>query len=179
MRPQNAFSYIEIILTIACLSLLVAAVIPDWQQYRSANRLLQAAETLAQDLRSARSLALIHNTPYFIYYDNADESWCYLLTTHSDCHCLAPSPEPACLPGVATITPPVSADDFPGIYLTEALFGTQALASFEPIRGTARFGHLLLEDNYRHRLQINVSRLGRIRICHPQDSIRTGSYPAC
>jgi len=188
MQQQTAFSYIELMLVITCLSLLAAATIPAWQQQQSGNHLLQAAETLAQDLRNARSLALIHNTPYFVHYDNASNhnsayssadsgtAWCYQLATHADCHCLEPSPEPDCQ---STTYPTVNAEEFPGIYLSEALFGTQHYTRFEPVRGTARFGHLKLDDNFQRSLKINISMLGRIRICHPPGTIATGPYPSC
>lgn len=175
----------------ATLSILVASIIPAWQQNQSRQRLLQTAEDLAQDLRSARSLSRKHNSPYFIHFDisashsgvgtgdESGENWCYSLATQADCHCLAPTSDPNCQLTGNNNYHRISSHDYPGIRLTEARFGTQHYTRFEPVRGTARFGRLLLEDNFQRQLQINVSLLGRIRICHPSNTLTTGAYPVC
>lgn len=189
MPQVTAFSLIELVVTLATLSILATLAIPAWQQHQSRQRLFQAAENLAQDLRSARSLSLKHNTPYFIHYDNTvtdnktegkagpasitTTHWCYTLSTRADCHCDADKAEPDCPLTMVT------GHDYPGIHLNEALFGHQHYTRFDPVRGTALFGHLLIEDNFQRRLQINVSLLGRIRICRPSGDLSHSGFPRC
>lgn len=184
---ERAFSYIEVLAAITCLSLLTAAALPAWQQNQSGHHLIQTAEVIAQDLRSARNLSLDHNTPYFIHYDNSsahtgsgsDNDWCYILATQAGCHCLDSVPAQECQPATDNNFHQVSAADHPGIHLTEARFGNRNYTRFDPVRGTASFGRLLIENDFQRRLQINISLLGRVRICQP-DKIRvTGPYPAC
>jgi len=174
-------------MVVACLSYLVAAALPSWHQYRSGQRLIQTAETLAQDLRQARSLALTHNTPYFIHYDlvtshdagPAAEEWCALLADRPDCHCRVANTEPACALPAANEQLRTSAAAFPGIHLREAAFGGRNYTRFEPVRGTARFGRLRLGDDFEHQLQITISLLGRVRICRPAGTTAMATYPPC
>jgi len=45
------------------------------------------------------------------------------------------------------------------------------------VRGTASSGQIELENSSGKQLRINVSRLGRVSICSPDDSIQ--NYRAC
>jgi len=185
---DRAFSYIELLASIASLAIILAASLPGWQQNLSGHRLARAAEDLAQDLRSARNLSLTHNKVYFVHYDNSTHhggsgldaaSWCTLRSTQTNCHCLAPNPAAACLEPAGNDIQRVDSHDHPGIHLVEARFGGQNYTRFDPARGTARFGRLRLQDDFQRSLQINVSLLGRVRICRPAGTISTGSYAAC
>jgi len=185
---DRAFSYIELLVVITCLAVLVTAAIPSWLRNQSGNHLIMAAETMAQDLRSARNLSLSHNSAYYLHYDNqqvhsgstAEDGWCYSLAPEAGCHCLeAASPAVSCLPGNDRARKVIYSDEYPGIYLTEARFGSQHSTRFDPVRGTARFGHLSLVDDFERRLQINISLVGRVRICRPVASLSVGPYPVC
>jgi len=168
---------------------LMTAAIPAWLSNQSGNRLILAAETMAQDLRSARSLTLSRNTAYYLHYDNhqvhstpvSEDDWCYILAAGVDCHCLeaASQATSSCQPGNDRITKAVRSADYPAVHLIEARFGSRHSTRFDPVRGTARFGHLSLEDDFGRRLQINISLIGRIRICRPQGSPSVGPYPLC
>jgi Tfp pilus assembly protein FimT len=182
---ENAYSAIELIMALACLGLLMAAALPAWQRFRSEQRLIGTAETFVRDLRSARSLTLLHNTPYHLHFDTAalhgetGDDWCYVMATGPGCHCLDSVAPPTCLALPDRRRHWQRAPAFPGIHLREAVFGSSNDVHFNPVRGTANFGHLRLEDDYNRALIINVSLLGRIRICHPPASASAGGYPVC
>ena len=185
---DRAFSYIELLVVVACMTILLTAAIPAWLRNQSGNHLILAAETMAQDLRSARSLTLSRNTPYYLHYDNhqvhtaatAAEDWCYILSAEDGCHCLdAASLTAGCVPQNDRTAKTVHSGDYPGVHLIEARFGNQHSTWFNPVRGTARFGHLSLGDDFERRLQINISMIGRIRICRPHGLSSLGPYPLC
>ena len=187
-NTDSAFSYIELLAVIACMAVLITVAIPAWLSNQSGNRLILAAETMAQDLRSARSLTLSRNTAYYLHYDNhqlhsasvSEDDWCYILAAGDDCHCLeAAAPAAICQPGNDRATKAVRSADYPAVHLIEARFGSRHSTRFDPVRGTARFGHLSLEDDFGRRLRINISLIGRIRICRPRGSPSVGPYPVC
>ena len=182
---ENAFSAIELLAVTVCLGLLVAAGIPAWQQTHSAQRLIQATELLADDLRNGRRLTLLHDTPYYLHFDTATlhnvngADWCYVMATAANCHCLGVAGPPDCQAMPDRRRHWQQAADFPDIHLSEAVFGSHNYVVFNPVRGTASFGHLRLEDEYNRALIINVSLLGRIRICRPAAATAIGHYPQC
>ena len=182
---EKAFSAIELLAVTACMALLVAAGIPAWQQIHSAQRLIQATEFFATDLRSTRRLTLLHDTPYYLHFDTATlhnvdgEDWCYVMASDADCHCFDVAGPPACQAMPDRQRHWQQSADFPGIHLSEAVFGSHNYVVFNPVRGTASFGHLRLEDEYNRVLIINVSLLGRIRICRPAAATAIGRYPLC
>jgi len=184
-KHQKAFSAVELLAVTACIGLLVAAGIPAWQHHRTAQQLIQASEYIADDLRSARRLTLLHDTPYYLHFDTAalhhvdGHDWCSVMATDSDCHCLGAAAVPTCQAMPDRRRHGQQASDFPGIRLREAVFGSHNYVVFNPVRGTASFGHLRLEDEYNHVLIINVSLLGRIRICRPVAAATIGRYPRC
>jgi type IV fimbrial biogenesis protein FimT len=184
-NSENAYSAIELIMAVACIGLLTAAALPAWQHLHSEQRLIEATETFVRDLRSARSLTLLHNRRYYLHYDTAaqhnsnGDDWCYTLASEPDCHCLNSAVAPACLALPDRHRHWQRSATFAGIHLSEVVFGGDNNVSFNPVRGTASFGHLRLADEYNRALIINVSLLGRIRVCHPAGSAATGSYPAC
>jgi len=182
---QKAFSAIELLAVTACIGLLMAAAIPAWQQIRSSQQLIQVTELFAADLRNTRRLTLLDDTPYYLHFDttalhdSAADDWCYVMATDSDCHCLGVAGPPACQAMTDRQRHWQQAAAFPGIHLSEAIFGSHHYIVFNPVRGTASFGHLRLEDDYHHVLIINVSLLGRIRICRPTEAAAIGRYPLC
>jgi len=182
---NNAFSAIELLIGLTCIALLIAIAIPAWQQMVSAQRLIQTTETLAQDLRSARRLSLLNNTPFYIHFDNTlnhnpvANDWCYVLSTVSDCHCLNATTPPPCMIMPDHLQHWQKSSDYPGIMMTEVVFGNHHSIRFNPVRGTASFGHIRLENSHNRALLIYVSLIGRIRICSPVDVALTASYPSC
>ena len=181
----KAFSAIELLTVTACIGLLVAAGLPAWQQSRATRQLIQATELFAGDLRNTRRLTLLHDRSFYLHFDTAalhsidGDDWCYVMATDTNCHCLGISVPPACQALPDRQRHWQQAADFPGIHLSEAVFGSHNYIVFNPVRGTASFGHLRLEDEYNHVLIINVSLLGRIRICRPAAALVIGHYPPC
>lgn len=182
---ENAFSAIELLAVTACIGILVAAAIPAWQQNRASQRLIQAAELTVTDLRSTRRLALLFNQRYYLHFDTAaqhhgnDDTWCYVMSTAADCHCFGRNSPPTCQAMPDRRRHWLASTALPGIKLNEARFANHNYAVFNPVRGTASFGHLRFVDDYNHALIINVSLPGRIRICRPASSVAVGHYPLC
>jgi prepilin-type N-terminal cleavage/methylation domain-containing protein len=67
-RPSRGLTLIELLITLAVLSIVAAMLIPQLGQ-QSPDQLMAAAEIVAADVEYARSLAVVNNSKYQITFD--------------------------------------------------------------------------------------------------------------
>lgn len=159
---SSGFSLIELLIVIAITGIVAALAVPSYQDMLERNRLKQAAESLAADMRYARTEALKRSTDLKL---TLTAGWCYGIDDG----------DTACACGTAgdCAIKAVDGSQFEGI----ALDGSNDV-SFYFRRGTASNKTVTLSSEH-YGASVVVSLLGRVRICTPDGATGLPSYPDC
>lgn len=158
-RPRG-FTLLELMLTLAIVSVLLTLALPSFGSIVSRHRLKAAAEQLAADLGELRFLAAQRGVPLHLQVQ-AGAQWCYALATASGCDCRVSQ---------ACQLKTVRAQDHPGVTLLE---GRDLRFDGNPAGADAA----LLQGSEGARLRVAVTPLGRPKICTPDGAVP--GYPAC
>lgn len=166
-RPAPGFTLIEIGLALAVLAILAALALPDLGRGMERQRLQGAAQGLAADLAEARFEAARQGQALFVEARPApsrDSGWCWAVARSAGCDCAAAQ---------ACQVHAVRSADWRGVRLVEGLAVT-----LQP-GGTAAGPQqaALLESSRGEQLRVEVSALGRARVCAARGS--WPSVPAC
>jgi len=178
---MKAFTLLELIVTIAVLSILLAVAVPSMQPLLSRNHLKAAAGALAEDLQWTRSEALKRNNDLYVTFDTSE--WCYGIDEASGCDCTVSSPTgtDACALTTAgsEVLKVTSHSSFADTNLSAITFsGSPPSTGFEPRRGTATSaGSVTFQSSEGADLKVLLSIMGRVRICSPSDNVP--GYPGC
>lgn len=173
-RPRQAgFSVIEGLITVAVLGIVAAGTLPSFVQTRDLHALRGAYEALRGDLQLAQFEAIKRNAPVTLSIHPA--ALCWGVTTSASCDCsVSPPSTSACdlrRAGSAVLS---------GVTLQSVAFGGGTQVVFEPVRGTASHGSVLLVSPLERRLQLSVNPLGAVSGCtRPDSSARVDRMPAC
>lgn len=157
---------VELMIVVAVAAVLAALAAPSFRTFLAKQRVEGVASQLATDLQYARSEAVARNVNVRVTFIGSD---CYVI--HQD---------------TLVVTTCTSAVD-PALLKTVQLpsgstasFSTvPAFVAFEPVRGTATAsGSITVSSSIGTRqLQIDLSALGRVRLCSPSGSI--AGYAVC
>ncbi len=166
-RPAFGFTMIEVGLALAVLAILATLALPDVGRRMERQRLQGAAQGLAADLAEARFEAARQGQSLYVEARAApsrDSGWCWAVARSAGCDCAA-------LQACQLHT--VRSADWRGVRLVEGLAVT-----LDP-GGTAagRQQTALLESSRGEQLRVEVSALGRARVCASRGS--WPSMPAC
>ena len=176
---HRGLTLLELMVTLAVLAILLSIGIPSLQSFFEGNRLKGAAQALAEDLQWSRSEAILRNRTLHLSFNAA--AWCYGIAEQAGCDCAQTDPTAS---GACALSGPtagsrvlkrVAAADFPGIAMTATIAETW----FEPRRALARNGTLGFVSPSGTRLNVVLSRLGRVRICVPADAAGPMGYRPC
>lgn len=160
MQPRG-FTLLEAMIVIALVALVASLALPSFSGAAERARLKSAAETLASDLAEARFEAARRGSGLHVEI-TPGPAWCWSVATQPGCGCGAA----ACRLKAA------SGSDHAGIVLADA-----RSAHFQPL-GTAEAGAgALFESTRGEQLKVELSALGRARICAPGG--RVAGYAAC
>jgi prepilin-type N-terminal cleavage/methylation domain-containing protein len=184
-RRRRGFTLIELVIGLAVLALLATLVLPSMGSALQRQRLRAAAEHFAADLREARFEAG-HRGQTLHLLSRSGTSWCWAVAREPGCGCEPAGTEAArsALPLAAgrCLLSQRSQLDYPGVQLLQAQAvalsagGTSAAAEGPP--GTAQAVQAaLFEGRPGSRLRVDLSALGRARICAPADPVP--GMPAC
>jgi type IV fimbrial biogenesis protein FimT len=163
-KTLNAgFTLIELMIVIAIIAIIAALAVPSYREMLERNRLKEAAESLASDMRFARTEAIKRSSDLRLTLVAA--SWCYGIDDgNTACDCGTP--------GDCAIKA-VDGSQFQGITLDN---NNSVTFSFR--RGTANaMGTTLSSTNYQAR--VVVANVGRVSICTPSGSTGLQGYPGC
>jgi len=163
-RLTRGLTLIELVIALAVLAVLGTLAVPAMGSMMERHRLRAVAEELVADLTEARFLAAQGNAPVHLQAAEGP-AWCYAVARQSGCGCDRPQP---------CQLQQVRAADHPGITLLQAR-AVQFAAD-----GTASAGTVaLFEARSGARLRVDMSVLGRARLCAPQgQAARTGPASA-
>lgn len=162
------YSLIELILVIAIIAIITGSITPTFHSTIDNYRLRSTAHDIYSHLQLARHEALRTGKPISISFNQDSETWCYGFSdnqTVRNCNCLESQ---SC-----------KVDDIEKLYsysnskikMAEARFsGVDDILVFSPENGTARSGSIWLRSVKNELTAVVISRLGRIRICSPDES---------
>lgn len=163
-RQARGLTLIELMIAIAILAVLVSLAVPSFSTYLQRQRLKTTAQILSVDLAEARFEAARRGQTLHLVYQ-AGAEWCYAIATTPGCDCHVAQ---ACrLKGAR-------AADARGVLLTEA-----TNATFDPTGATVGppSSAMLQTAGSGDRLRVDLSPLGRARICGPDGAL--GQVPGC
>jgi type IV fimbrial biogenesis protein FimT len=160
MKPRRAtgLTLLELAIALAVLAVLGTLALPSMGAYLAHTRLQAAAQALADDITNARFEAAGRGQALHVQ-PTAGAAWCWAVSATPDC---------ACGQAQACQLHRVSAADHAQVRLLQA----------QPVRldptGTAPAGTVaVLESPRGERLKVEVSALGRARVC-----AASGAWPA-
>jgi type IV fimbrial biogenesis protein FimT len=149
---RRGFTLIEFAIVLAVTAVLVTLAVPSMGRQLERHRLQAAAESLAADLTEARFEAARRGVALHLE-TRPGAGWCWAVTTAPGCSCEAAQ---------ACQLKTVRAEDHRGVRLLSAnsvRFDTEG-------RADAAIGATLEAGG--QRLRVDLSALGRARICDPE-----------
>jgi Tfp pilus assembly protein FimT len=150
----RGLTLLELMAVLGLIALLGGLALPSLAGSLQRHRLLATAQHLAADLSEARHEAARGGAPLHLTLQPGT-GWCWAVVRSADCGCGAPAP---CQLGR------VHAADHPGVTLQQT-----TAVRIEP-QGTAAAGTAtvaLLEGRGGAQLRVDLSALGRPRVCAP------------
>ncbi len=173
------------------LAIMITVAMPSLSTFGDNQKLVGLAEQVFGHLQQARSEAVTRSqTVYANFAVDGTSSWEYGISLNSECVAAEtdPTETDACVIIVDDgdgadndadlVLMRFTSDDHDDISMDIANFSSDTTEFiFDSVRGMASSGQIELENSSGKQLRINVSRLGRVSICSPDDSIQ--NYGAC
>ncbi len=171
---QQGFTLIEAMIVVAVIAVLLAVVVPSFNDFFDKNRLKRASEEMYGLIMKAKAETVTRDRGLSVSVDSG--TWCagYAVAANCDCSLADPDAVGACAVPVAgvNVLQAIDGTSFTGVAIA-ADFDT----TFNSIRGTANNGTISLSAG-NWALNVMVSTRGRIRVCAP-DANRTMGYSGC
>ncbi|WP_051961880.1 GspH/FimT family pseudopilin [Methylobacter sp. BBA5.1] len=153
---RSGFTLLELLIVIAIIGIIAGLAVPSYRDMIERNRLKQAVESLADDLKFARTEAIKRSADVTLALTTG---WSYSITS------------------AGNTLKTVQGSQFQGI----SLLGDSKSITFSFRRGTSNgTGATLRSTKYKAR--VRISDVGRVRICtptDPADATGLSSYPSC
>lgn len=165
LRPQTrqrGFTVVELMVTLSITGILLGIGLPAFGNLVERQQLLSSVETLASDLRRARSEAIARGVASRVeaaFYEGSDGAWSYAIADGPD-----------------TIARRSAADYGNAVTISVAPDSPSTM-SFSAVRGVALQGQLAVRISSGS-ASVVVSRnpMGRVSICSNSEGL---GYPAC
>jgi len=160
---ENGFTLMELLITIAIVSILASVAVPTYHSMISTQKLVGAAEKIKADMEWARSIAIRDNTDVLMKLTATGAgNWCYGFDdsdNNCDCTATGTSNNACTVIGVNTQNDQTSYGD---VTLNSTVSGNKL--NFES-RGVADNRGVLTFVADSKTVTININRLGRSTIC--------------
>ncbi len=192
---------LELLITMAILSIILSVSIPNFSDFRETQRLIGAAEQIYGHIQQARSEAISRNIAGYVNFSaNDTTNWVYGVSTVSslcDLTVTVPTTTNACVivmddgdgvvdPGDGSVDSAdlvlmrFSSADYPGVSMSISNFSSgNTQITFDPVRGTATSGQMDFQIQNGNQLRIKTSQLGRTSLCSPNGSAGKYSSTGC
>lgn len=170
-RKQLGFTAIEMMVVVAILGILTTLALPSFQDTLERRHLVAAAESIASDLRWARSEAIKRNTTITVTFAEGS-SWSYEINSAAN-----PVVDPIVCPPPDTSLKAVCGSqvtDFKDVSLATSFSGDNT--GFDSVRGVSLDNGTVTLTSSIGTVAVTVSNLGRVRVCS-NDGI--GGYEGC
>jgi type IV fimbrial biogenesis protein FimT len=193
------FTLLEVLIAMAILGILVAVAVPSFGTFTANQHLVGAAEQVYGHLQQARLEAVTRNATVYVNFSaDGTITWTYGMshvTSGCDLTKTSATGASACVmvvsDGDATLDVGLGATDTGDLVLnrfvgTDYVDVKMAISSFSsgsnqfvfsPLRGSSTSGTVTLTSSKNTKLQVQVSLLGRAKLCTPDATMR--GYPAC
>lgn len=175
-RPRTGFTLVEMMITIAVAAIILAVAVPSFSRSFERQRLRGAAETMLAGVELARSESVKRNQNIRVAFNRT--ALCYgLRDAATTCACATAG---SCTVGGVEMVG--TGRDFTGISLTEVNFSNNEFFTLDPVRGMVEppvEGRICLKSTSGYKANIQISVVGRARICSPSGAANVYNYPVC
>lgn len=171
LSAVRGFTLVEMLITIAIVAIMAMIAVPSFNAFFDKYRVKRAAETVSAFLVNTKSEAVKRNKTVNAVITVSGATWCAGMTEATTCNCTTAG---ACqIDGVDRV---VSSATYKGVKLNGP--DTEHAFKFKSQRGTVTGNETVeLESADGLKLNVVVSKFGRIRLCSPSGSL--GGYPVC
>ena len=169
-QKNTGFTLLEVMIVVAIIGILAAIAVPSYQDMIERNKLKQAVESLKSDMQFARTEAIKRSQNVVVSRTTGNTgAWCYGLNVAATCDCTTAN---AC--SIKT----VSGADFSNVVNMDSATTNNSTFNFR--RGTIGAEGVTFSTS-KYAARVVFSDVGRVRICTPAVSGKTGlsGYPAC
>ena len=192
----SGFTLLETLIVTAIIGILLMVSVPSFTTFYSNQRLIGAAEQVYNHLQLARTESVARGqTVYVNFSANGSTTWTYgmsSITSSCDLTKTAATDTGACVMvvndgdatvhgiGGATDTGDLVLNHFAGTDYEGVSISVTGVTqfTFTALRGmAAAAGQVLLTADNGNQLRVDVSLLGRVKLCSPSGTVE--GYPAC
>jgi len=184
MQKCNAFTFIEILISMAILVILASIATASYKHILSQQALVASTQQLYQFLTLAKSHAIKNNQQIYVHFcqQGSSQIWRMAQSTDAYCDCFESNKSSSnfCSINGEQFNQPLTDGNF--VLVSEINFGGRTLpaaqyTSYNTMRFSTDNGHLTLTDSdNEHALTVMQSKV-RLRIC--ADGSDQLGYPAC
>lgn len=193
ISSNKGFTLIELLIAITILVILLTLAGPSFVDNLDRRSLINATQSLSDQIQLARSTAIVRNQPIIMVFDEDDGDWCFGFTDRATgCNCIVNDVEAAnaCTVGVAQPAPDDTDEERFLTSMTNSDFARVTLnlpsspnLTFEPTRGLLNLGlaagvprfveyEIVSDRNRTTRVSVNI--IGRVNRCAADNALLGG-----